>query len=81
MPLYDYYCNECNEEFEAMSAIKDRLIHPCSKCGSSCKVKMSAPRVRLDPISGDFPGATMKWDRNRKQKMAQEVKQDKTNLV
>ena len=77
MPLYDYYCEKCDEVFEAMVSIDRRMNYPCPKCGTMSHMKMRAPRIGLDPISGDFPGATIKWERNRKQKMAQEAKQNK----
>jgi hypothetical protein len=35
---------------------------------------ISAPTVVLDPISGAFPGATMKWARDRQQKIKKERK-------
>lgn len=80
MPLYDYYCEKCDDVFEALVKIDTRMNQPCPECKSMSHMKMSAPRIALDPISGDFPGATFQWEKRRKQKMAQEVKQDKTHL-
>ena len=75
MPMYDYHCEECDDVFEALTRMEDRMNHPCPKCGNASHMKIGAPNIGLDPISGDFPGATAKWERNRKQKMAQEAKQ------
>ena len=80
MPLYDYVCKECDTMFETFNSMANRASAPCPKCGKECAMKLTAPRVVLDPISGDFPGATMAWERKRKEKMKQEVKQGKTNL-
>jgi len=38
------------------------------------KKLISPVRTKLDPISGDFMGATRKWERNREQKLKQERK-------
>ena len=35
---------------------------------------ISPVRSKLDPISGDFLGATVKWMKNREQKLKQERK-------
>jgi len=80
MLMYEYNCKKCDNVFEALARMDDRLFHDCPECGDICNMKISAVRSALDPISGDFPGETMKGERLRKGKMAQEVKQDKTNL-
>ena len=80
MPLYDYFCEKCEEKFEALTAMEDRMNHHCPECSTPSHMLMSAPRIALDPISGDFPGATFAWEKRREQKMAQEVKQDKTHM-
>lgn len=36
--------------------------------------KATMPRIELDPISGDHPGATDKWVKMRESKMKQEKK-------
>jgi hypothetical protein len=59
-------------EFEKLVPMEDRMNTPCPECETPAHMKISAVRSALDPISGDFPGATMKWENNRKQKMAQE---------
>lgn len=80
MPLYDYYCERCDTVFETIRPMAERQTSECPECGDTCKMKLTAPTVALDPISGDFPGATMAWEKKREQKMKQEVKQDKTHL-
>jgi putative FmdB family regulatory protein len=79
MPIYDYLC-EKHGLFEAWNNMDNRLTSICPECGKTVPMKISAPRVSLDPISGDFPGATMSWEKRRNEKMKVEVKQDRTHL-
>ena len=45
----------------------------CPVCGNECnRVILKAPCVSLDPISGDFVGATDKWIKHREQQMKKE---------
>jgi hypothetical protein len=50
------------------------LNRPCPECGNDSSRIISAATVVLDPISGAFPGATMKWARDRQQKIKKERK-------
>ena len=77
--LYEYRCRT-DGVFEAWKPLDERYEAPCPKCGRLCPKILSAPRVKLDPLSGDFPGATMSWTKKREEKMRQEVKQDKTHI-
>ena len=60
--------------------INERLVDsecthiPCLDCGKIANRSVSAVRSKLDPISGDFMGATRQWERNRAQKLQQERK-------
>jgi putative FmdB family regulatory protein len=33
MPIYEYRCRECAEEFEVMQKISDRPLRKCRSCG------------------------------------------------
>lgn len=33
MPIYEYRCRECTEEFEVMQKISDRPLRKCRSCG------------------------------------------------
>jgi hypothetical protein len=46
----------------------------CPECDSPMTKLLSAPTVSLDPISGSFPGATMKWAKDRAKKVQKERK-------
>lgn len=47
---------------------------PCLDCDKIARRIVSPVRSKLDPISGDFMGATRQWERNRAQKLQQERK-------
>lgn len=48
----------------------------CNHCDSRAERLISTPSLGLDPLSGDFYGATRKWHKNREQKLKQERKQN-----
>lgn len=48
MPLYEYHCNACGHELEAMQKLSDAPLTVCPECGeSSLKKKISAAAFRL----------------------------------
>ena len=47
---------------------------PCLDCDKIARRIVSAVRSKLDPLSGDFMGATRQWEKNREQKLQQERK-------
>lgn len=73
MKVFDFQCEQghINEAFVRNDELGDR---PCPDCGGNSSRMIAAPRTVLDPISGAFPGATMKWARDREQKIKQERK-------
>jgi hypothetical protein len=44
----------------------------CSACDATATKMISAVQCSLDPISGDWPGATMKWAKNRQDQIKRE---------
>jgi hypothetical protein len=70
--VYDFLCKNGHRDEYFVSADTTKRI--CDRCGAVGERVVSAPRAALDPISGDFPGATMAWERKREEKMAQERK-------
>ena len=69
--LNDFRCDTCG-------LMEERFVQPdstpeCTACGGPCSKVTRAPRIALDPISGDFPGATIKWEGQRRQKMYRET--------
>ena len=64
MPIYEYYCEECGHEMEAMQKISDEALRECPACGRPALKKMlSAPGFRLKGggwYETDFKGGEKK---------------------
>ena len=55
MPIYEYICKDCNNEFEELVFSQDALP-PCPKCDSAKVEKlMSACAVQTESGGGDMP--------------------------
>lgn len=70
--IFEFLCAEghVTEQF-----IDDSLRQSvCTVCGKKSTRIVSTPRVKLEGISGDFPGAYDRWERVRAEKLAQEKK-------
>jgi len=70
--LFDFRCPD-NHVTEALVA-SDEREHLCGLCNKMAQRIISPVRSSLDHISGDFPGATMKWAKQRQQKIKIERK-------
>ena len=64
MPFYEYRCNDCGHEFEAMQKMSDAPLRDCPECGHAALVKLvSAPGFRLKGTGWyetDFKGGAKK---------------------
>jgi putative FmdB family regulatory protein len=47
MPLYEYACNKCNENFELMKSFNDNNPVKCPKCGTEAKKLISTTSFQL----------------------------------
>ncbi|MDH3646405.1 MAG: zinc ribbon domain-containing protein [Gammaproteobacteria bacterium] len=48
MPIYEYQCQECEHELEALQRISESPLSDCPACGQPALRKLiSAPRFRL----------------------------------
>ncbi len=48
MPIYEYQCNDCGHELEALQKMSDEPLSQCPECDQeSLKKKISAPGFRL----------------------------------
>ena len=49
MPIYEYYCEVCNSNFEVFQKISEKPLKECIQCNKSSKVVklLSAPGFRL----------------------------------
>lgn len=56
MPIFEYICTECKNEFEELVFSQDELP-PCPKCGANKVTKlMSACAVQTEGSGSDTPG-------------------------
>lgn len=72
--LYEFKCFSCDNHFEELTEYVKTIS--CPKCNSNADKIISAPRISLEGWSGSFPGAADAWDKKRKQKLAEEQKQN-----
>ncbi len=70
--LFDFECAGGHIEEHFVSS--DTRVVECPHCRRPANRIQSPVRSALDPISGDFNGATDKWMKNRAQKLKQERK-------
>ena len=48
MPIYEYRCDSCGHQFDALQKLSDDPLRDCPKCGESALKKMlSAPSFQL----------------------------------
>jgi len=72
MMLFDFKCDSNHVTEKLVKS--DTTDIECPVCGNKALRQISAVRSKLDHISGDFPGATMRWAKQREQKINQERK-------
>jgi hypothetical protein len=67
---FDFTCSEghTNEYW----VDHDVTTTQCSECEAVATRQISLPSFKLDPFSGDFYGASRKWEKDREQKLKQE---------
>jgi len=65
MILFDFKCSAGH--------VSEHLVHrttekvTCTVCHTDAVKQLAAPRSKLEGITGDFPGAYAKWERNHRQ--------------
>jgi hypothetical protein len=72
--MYDFKCEKNHlMEFFVDETVKEAT---CDVCDGKATRIISPTTISLDPVSGQFPGATAKWSRMRAEKLALERKQN-----
>jgi hypothetical protein len=66
--VYDFKCSECSY-IEEKYVRSDSRESVCSKCNSLSHRQLASPMCKLDPLSGDFAGATIKWTKQRQKQI------------
>ena len=62
--LRDFVCGDCGTRVEKLVSIEFHSIE-CDECQGTAMQQMGMPTVRLEGITGSFPGAAEKWARIR----------------
>jgi putative FmdB family regulatory protein len=45
MPIYEYQCTSCKNNFEVVRTFTDETIEKCPKCGKKARKTISAPKI------------------------------------
>ena len=61
--IFDVRCRDCGEVHEEFGYLDDTFR--CGSCGGEAKRIISPVQCQLEGTSGDFPGAAMKWAKDR----------------
>lgn len=72
--VFDFTCLN-GHTHERFTSVETETIS-CNVCGSDAFRQVSAPQVRLEGVTGSFPGAAMKWDKKHREQLAKEQKQN-----
>ena len=67
MPVYEYKCWKCEEEFERIKQIKDRETDHCPKCGAKVRVAVSVPCMQPDSYWSGHVDDTFGYVTSKKQ--------------
>ncbi len=80
MPIYEYKCTKCNEQFEVIQKFSDDPLKKCKSCGGKLKKLITNTSFVLKGSGWyvtDYPSADRKTA-NDKKKSSAPVKDDKS---
>lgn len=72
--FFDFSCEDSHIS-ESFVSVDDRAIS-CKTCGKKATRILSCPTIKLEGITGSFPGASDRWEKVRAEKLSQERKQN-----
>ena len=64
--IFDVRCRSCGEVHEEFGNLDDTFR--CGSCGGEAKRIISPVQCQLEGVTGGFPGAAIKWERNHRAK-------------
>lgn len=65
---------ECLSGHRSEHFVEYETAVQCPQCDQLALRQVAAPRTKLEPFSGAFPGAADKWVRDRESHMAKEAR-------
>lgn len=71
--LYDFYCHDCEREFEELVETRDDI--KCPKCGSPCSITTSVPKLGSYSMMDSSQRTAHLKERSRKHSM-KEIKKN-----
>ena len=72
--IFEFRCP--NEHVTERFIDEDARETACSTCDATASRMVSAVQCTLDPLSGHWPGATMKWAKSRQDQIKRERSKD-----
>lgn len=72
--VFDFLCPDGHAQERFISVEAETV--DCNVCGKTAFRQISTPRVKLEGITGDFPGAAMKWEKKHREQLAKEQKRN-----
>ena len=64
--IYDVRCTSCDEITEVFGRAEDEFR--CGACSGPVNIIVSPGHFVLEGVSGDYPGATIKWERDHERR-------------
>lgn len=77
MPIYEYRCRDCGDEFDAIQSFSDRPLRKCKKCGGKLQKLVSECSFQLKG-SGWYVTDYGKKDHSNEKKKYDDKKKEKT---
>ena len=71
--IFEFVCEDGHLSDKLVDS-ECRATH-CPICDKTAERIISTPMVKLEGVTGDFPGASMQWERKRAEKLTAERKQ------
>ncbi|MEM6638692.1 MAG: zinc ribbon domain-containing protein [Pseudomonadota bacterium] len=73
MPIYEYRCDDCEHQFDALQKMSESPLTDCPECGiASLRKMVSAPNFRLK--GGGWYETDFKSDKDKKRNLADDGK-------
>lgn len=70
--VFDFLCPDGHAQERFISVEAETVS--CNVCGKTALRQLSTPRVKLEGVTGSFPGAAMKWEKKHREQLAKEQK-------